>query len=142
LTSVAAIDNSRLEQTYNTPALATILLTAEQTDWMNGQGGLSWATKRTAESAAIVYGWVERSPVADPFVTDPGLRSNVVATVDFVPEVDATAVAKALRANGIVDTEPYRKLGRNQLRIALFPSVDPADVEALTNCVDHVIARL
>jgi phosphoserine aminotransferase len=139
---VTAIDNSRLEQTYNTPALATIFLAAEQTDWMNAQGGLTWAAKRTAESATAVYGWAERSPVATPFVTDPGLRSNVVATIDFADGVDATAIAKALRANGIVDTEPYRKLGRNQLRIALFPAVDPADVEALTACVDHVIDRL
>lgn len=137
-----AIDNSRLEQTYNTPALATILLAAEQTDWMNAQGGLTWAAKRTAESAGIIYGWAERSPFATPFVTDPALRSNVVATVDFVDEVDATAVAKALRANGIVDTEPYRKLGRNQLRIALFPAIEPADVEALTASIDHVVEQL
>lgn len=137
-----AIDNSRLEQTYNTPALATILLAAEQTDWMNAQGGLSWAAKRTAESAGIIYGWAERSPATTPFVTDPALRSNVVATVDFVAEVDATAVARALRANGIVDTEPYRKLGRNQLRIALFPAIEPADVEALTAAIDHVVERL
>jgi phosphoserine aminotransferase len=139
---VTAIDNSRLEQTYNTPALATIFLAAEQTDWMNAQGGLAWAAKRTAESAAAVYGWAERSSVATPFVTDPGLRSNVVATVDFDPSVDAAAIAKVLRANGIVDTEPYRKLGRNQLRIALFPAVEPADVEALTACIDHVVERL
>ncbi|MEO3743582.1 phosphoserine transaminase [Plantactinospora sp. B5E13] len=139
---VTAIDNSRLEQTYNTPALATVFLAAEQTDWMNAQGGLAWAAKRTAESAAIVYGWAERSTVATPFVTDPALRSNVVATIDFAEGVDATAIAKALRANGIVDTEPYRKLGRNQLRIALFPAVEPADVEALTACVDHVVERL
>lgn len=139
---VTAIDNSRLEQTYNTPALATIFLAAEQTDWMNTQGGLSWAAKRTAESASIVYGWAERSAVAKPFVTDPALRSNVVATIDFTDGVDAAAVAKALRANGIVDTEPYRKLGRNQLRIALFPAVDPADVEALTAAIDYVVERL
>ncbi len=139
---VTAIDNSRLEQTYNTPALATIFLAAEQTDWMNAQGGLSWAAKRTAESAAVIYGWAERSPVAAPFVTDPALRSNVVATVDFADGVDAAAVAKVLRANGIVDVEPYRKLGRNQLRVALFPAIDPADVEALTACVDHVVERL
>ncbi|MFV2017777.1 phosphoserine transaminase [Micromonospora sp. LOL_023] len=139
---VTAIDNSRLEQTYNTPALATIFLAAEQTDWMNAQGGLSWAAKRTAESAAAVYGWAQRSPVATPFVSDPALRSNVVATIDFADGVDATAIARALRANGIVDTEPYRKLGRNQLRVALFPAVDPADVEALTACVDFVIERL
>ena len=133
--------NSRLEQTYNTPALATIFLAAEQTDWMNAQGGLAWAAKRTAESAAIIYGWAERSPVATPFVTDPALRSNVVATIDFADEVDAAAIAKALRANGIVDTEPYRKLGRNQLRIALYPAVEPADVEALTACIDYVVER-
>ena len=139
---VTAIDNSRLEQTYNTPALATIFLAAEQTDWMNAQGGLTWAAKRTAESASIVYGWAERSAVATPFVTDPALRSNVVATIDFADGVDATAIAKALRANGIVDTEPYRKLGRNQLRVALFPTVEPSDVEALTACVDHVVDRL
>ncbi|MBO4205078.1 phosphoserine transaminase [Micromonospora echinofusca] len=138
---VTAIDNSRLEQTYNTPALATIFLAAEQTDWMNSQGGLAWAAKRTAESAGIVYGWAERSEVATPFVTDPALRSNVVATIDFVDGVDASAIAKALRANGIVDVEPYRKLGRNQLRVALFPAVEPADVEALTACIDYVIAQ-
>ncbi|WP_422772952.1 phosphoserine transaminase [Plantactinospora sp. WMMC1484] len=139
---VTAIDNSRLEQTYNTPALATVFLAAEQTDWMNAQGGLAWATKRTAESASIVYGWAERSAVTTPFVTDPALRSNVVATVDFAEGVDATAIAKVLRANGILDTEPYRKLGRNQLRIALFPAVEPSDVEALTTCVDYVVDRL
>lgn len=139
---VTAIENSRKEQTYNTPALATIFLAAEQTDWLNSQGGLSWAAKRTAESAAIIYGWAERSTVATPFVSDPALRSNVVATIDFVDGVDAAAIAKVLRANGIVDTEPYRKLGRNQLRIALFPAIDPADVEALTACIDYVVERL
>jgi phosphoserine aminotransferase len=139
---VTAIENSRLEQTYNTPALATVFLAAEQTDWMNAQGGLAWAAKRTAESAAILYGWAERSPVATPFVADPVLRSTVVATIDFAGEVDATALAKALRANGIVDTEPYRKLGRNQLRVALFPAIEPADVEALTECIEYVVERL
>jgi phosphoserine aminotransferase len=139
---VTAIENSRLEQTYNTPALATILLAAEQVDWLLAHGGLDWAVKRTAESADILYGWAERSPVARPFVTDRALRSQVVATIDFSDEVDAAAVAAALRANGIVDTEPYRKLGRNQLRIALYPAVDPADVQALTACIDHVIAHL
>ncbi len=139
---VTAIENSRLEQTYNTPALATIFLAAEQTEWMLGQGGLPWAAKRTAESAGVVYGWAERSAVATPFVSDPALRSNVVATIDFADDVDATAVAKALRANGIVDTEPYRKLGRNQLRIALYPAIEPADVESLTACVDYVVERL
>ena len=139
---VTAIENSRLEQTYNTPALATIFLAAEQTDWLNAQGGLAWATKRTAESAGILYGWAERSAVATPFVRDPALRSNVVATIDFADGVDATAIAKVLRANGIVDTEPYRKLGRNQLRIALFPAIEPSDVEALTACIDYVVERL
>ncbi|MFI5913644.1 phosphoserine transaminase [Dactylosporangium sp. NPDC051541] len=137
-----AIDNSRLEQTYNTPALATIFLAAEQVDWMLAGGGLSFAAKRSAESAALLYGWAERSAVATPFVTDPAVRSNVVGTIDFADSIDATAIAKALRANGIVDTEPYRKLGRNQLRVAMFPGVDPADVEALTVCVDYVIERL
>jgi phosphoserine aminotransferase len=106
---------------------------------MNSQGGLGWAVRRTAESAEIVYGWAEKSPVATPFVSDPGLRSNVVATIDFSDDVDAAKLAKTLRANGIVDTEPYRKLGRNQLRIALYPAVDPADVQALTACLDYVI---
>jgi phosphoserine aminotransferase len=139
---VTAIENSRLEQTYNTPALATIFLAAEQVEWMLAQGGLAWATKRTAESAQILYGWAERSPVARPFVSDPALRSNVVATIDFSQEVDAAQLAAVLRANGIVDTEPYRKLGRNQLRIALYPAVDPADVSALTACIDYVVSRL
>jgi phosphoserine aminotransferase len=139
---MTAIDNSRLEQTYNTPALATIFLAAEQTDWMNAQGGLAWAAKRTAESAAILYGWAERSPIATPFVSDPRLRSTVVATIDFADGVDASGIAAVLRANGVVDTEPYRKLGRNQLRIALFPAIEPADVEALTACIDHVVDRL
>jgi phosphoserine aminotransferase len=139
---VTAIDNARLEQTYNTPALATIFLAAEQTEWMLGQGGLAWAAKRTAESASIVYGWAERSAVATPFVTDPALRSNVVATVDLVDSIDASVVSKVLRANGIVDTEPYRKLGRNQLRVALFPAVEPGDVEKLTASIDYVLERL
>ncbi|WP_433211347.1 phosphoserine transaminase [Dactylosporangium sp. CS-047395] len=137
-----AIDNSRLEQTYNTPALATIFMMAEQVDWMLAGGGLSFAAKRSEESASLLYGWAERSSVATPFVADPAVRSNVVGTVDFVDAIDATAISKALRANGIVDTEPYRKLGRNQLRIAMFPGVDPADVEALTVCIDYVIERL
>ncbi len=137
-----ALDNSRLDQTYNTPALATILLMAEQLDWFNSQGGLSWTTARTAESAASLYGWAQASPVATPYVSDPALRSNVVGTIDFDDSIDASAIAKALRANGIVDTEPYRKLGRNQLRIAMFPSIDPADVAALTACIDYVVERL
>jgi phosphoserine aminotransferase len=139
---VTAIENSRLEQTLNTPALATIFLAAEQTDWMNAQGGLDWAVKRTAESAEILNSWAEKSPTATPFVTDPGLRSNVVATIDFVSEIDAAALAKILRENGIVDTEPYRKLGKNQLRIALYPAVEPSDVQALTSCIDYVVEHL
>ncbi len=139
---VTAIDNSRLEQTYNTPSLATIFLAAEQTEWMLAQGGLAWATKRTAESASILYGWAERSPVATPFVAEPALRSNVVATVNFADEVDAAEISKVLRANGIVDTEPYRKLGRNQLRIAMFPAIEPADVEALTASIDYVLGQI
>lgn len=139
---VTAIEQSRLDQTYNTPALATVFLAAEQLDWMNAQGGLAWAAKRSAESAAAIYGWADASPVATPFVTDPALRSNAVATIDFVADVDAAHIARILRENGIVDTEPYRKLGRNQLRVALYPTVDPADVEALTRCIDFVIDRL
>ncbi|MER5491320.1 phosphoserine transaminase [Streptomyces sp. NPDC002490] len=137
-----AIDNSRKNQTYNTPALATLFLLAEQLDWINGQGGLDWAVRRTATSARNLYGWAEASKYADPFVADPAQRSAVIGTIDFADEVDASAVAKALRANGIVDTEPYRKLGRNQLRVAMFPAIDPADVEALTHCIDYVIEQL
>jgi phosphoserine aminotransferase len=137
-----ALDNSRLEQTYNTPALATILMMAEQVDWFNEQGGMAWTTARTAESAGHLYGWAEASDYATPYVTDPALRSNVVGTIDLDDAIDAAMVAKVLRVNGIVDTEPYRKLGRNQLRIAMFPSVDPADVRALTACIDHVVAAL
>jgi phosphoserine aminotransferase len=136
-----AVEQSRLEQTYNTPALATIFLAAEQTDWMLSHGGLAWAAKRSAESAAILYSWAERCELATPFVADPALRSTVVATIDFDPSVDATAVAALLRANGIVDTDPYRKLGRNQLRVALFPTIDPSDVEALTTSIDYVLTH-
>ena len=137
-----AIDNSRLEQTYNTPALATIFLAAEQTDWFNAQGGLAWCAQRTAESSSTLYTWAEKTDYTTPYVTDPAKRSPVVGTIDFNDEVDATLVAKALRANGIVDVEPYRKLGRNQLRVAMFPAVDPSDVAALTACIDHVVASL
>ncbi len=136
-----AIEQSRLDQTYNTPALATLFLLAEQVDWINAQGGLPWAVARTSESSGRLYAWAEKSPYAAPFVTDPDKRSLVVGTVDFDPSVDAAAVAKTLRANGIVDTEPYRKLGRNQLRVAMFPAVDPDDVEALTRCIDYVVER-
>lgn len=137
-----AIDNSLKNQTYNTPAIATLALMAEQIDWMNGNGGLDWAVKRTADSSQRLYSWAEASSYATPFVADPALRSQVVGTVDFADSVDAAAVAKILRANGIVDTEPYRKLGRNQLRIAMFPAIEPDDVEALTRCVDWVVERL
>jgi phosphoserine aminotransferase len=137
-----AIDNSAKQQTYNTPSVATLLLLAEQLDWMLAQGGLDWAVARTADSSSRLYTWAEKSPYATPFVADPAQRSQVVGTIDFADTVDAAAVAATLRANGIVDTEPYRKLGRNQLRIAMFPSVDPSDVEALTTCIDFVVERL
>ena len=135
------IEQSRLDQTYNTPSLATLFMLAEQVDWMNAQGGLDWAVGRTAESSGRLYTWADKAPYAVPFVTDPAQRSYVVGTIDF-EGVDAAQIAKTLRANGIVDTEPYRKLGRNQLRVAMFPAVDPDDVEALTRCVDHVVAHL
>ncbi|MFI9614464.1 phosphoserine transaminase [Streptomyces sp. NPDC052023] len=137
-----AIDNSRKNQTYNTPALATVFLLDQQLKWLNGQGGLDWAVRRTAASARTLYGWAEDIKYANPFVADPAKRSQVIGTIDFTDEVDAAAVAKVLRANGIVDTEPYRKLGRNQLRVAMFPAIDPADIEALTKCVDHVIEQM
>jgi phosphoserine aminotransferase len=136
-----AIDNSAKDQTYNTPAVATLFLLADQLDWMNGNGGLAWTTARTADSAQRLYSWADKSNYATPFAA-PEFRSQVVGTIDFSGEVDAAAVAKVLRANGIVDTEPYRKLGRNQLRVAMFPAIDPADVEALTVCIDHVVERL
>ncbi|MGN9760868.1 phosphoserine transaminase [Streptomyces sp. SD31] len=137
-----AIDNSRKNQTYNTPALATLFLLNQQLEWINGQGGLDWSVRRTATSARALYGWAEDIKYANPFVTDPAKRSQVIGTIDFTDEIDAAAVAKVLRANGIVDTEPYRKLGRNQLRVAMFPAIDPADVEALTKCIDYVIEKL
>jgi len=137
-----AIDNSAKQQTCNTPSVATLLLLAEQVEWMLGQGGLAWATARTADSSSRLYTWAEKAPFATPFVADPAQRSQVVGTIDFDGAVDAAAVAAALRANGIVDTEPYRSLGRNQLRIGMFPSVDPADVEALTACIDYLVERL
>jgi phosphoserine aminotransferase len=137
-----AIDNSGKLQTYNTPAVSTLFLLAEQVEWMLGHGGLGWTTARTADSSSRLYTWADKSPYATPFVADPAQRSQVVGTIDFADQVDAATVAATLRANGIVDTEPYRKLGRNQLRIAMFPAVDPADVEALTACVDYVVERL
>jgi phosphoserine aminotransferase len=137
-----AIDNSVRNQTYNTPALATLFLLAEQLDWLNGQGGLAWAVARTTDSSSRLYGWAERTPWAHPYVADPADRSLVVGTVDFDDSIDAAALASALRSNGIVDVEPYRKLGRNQLRIAMYPAVDPGDVDALTACIEYVVARL
>ena len=137
-----AVENSLKNQTYNTPAIATLILLAEQLDWLNGNGGLDWAVKRTADSSQRLYSWAESRPFTTPFVADPALRSQVVGTIDFNDDVDAAAVAKVLRANGIVDTEPYRKLGRNQLRVAMFPAVDPDDISALTACVDWVVERL
>ena len=137
-----AIDNSAKQQTYNTPSVATLLMLTEQIDWMLTQGGLDWAVARTADSSSRLYTWAEKAPYATPFVADPAHRSQVVGTIDFADTVDAAAVAAALRANGIVDTEPYRKLGRNQLRIAMFPAIDPGDVEALTACIDFVVERL
>jgi phosphoserine aminotransferase len=134
-----ALDNSRKEQTYNTPALATLILLADQVEWMLAGGGLEWCVERTSASSGHLYGWAERSELASPFVADPAKRSLVVGTIDFDDSVDAAAVAATLRANGIVDVEPYRKLGRNQLRIGMFPAVEPADVEALTACVDWVV---
>ncbi|WP_319449516.1 MULTISPECIES: phosphoserine transaminase [unclassified Mycobacterium] len=137
-----AVDNSLKNQTYNTPAIGTLVLMADQLDWLNGNGGLDWAVKRTADSSQRLYSWAEATSYTTPFVADPAQRSQVVGTIDFSDDVDAAAVAKVLRANGIVDTEPYRKLGRNQLRVAMFPAVDPDDVSALTACVDWVVEQL
>jgi len=137
-----ALENSRLDQTYNTPALATVFLLAEQVDWMLGLGGLEAVASRCDRSAEIVYGWADASEHATPFVAEPSERSHVTATIDFADSVDAAAVAKVLRANGIVDTEPYRKLGRNQLRIAMFPAIEPDDLAILTRSIDFVIAAL
>ena len=137
-----AIENSRLDQTYNTPALVTLLLLAEQIEWMNSNGGLSFAAGRSAQSSEILYSWAEKTSYTTPFVTDAAMRSKVVGTINFDEAIDATKIAAALRDNGIVDTEPYRKLGKNQLRIGMFPAVDPSDVEALTKCIDHVVAAL
>jgi phosphoserine aminotransferase len=136
-----AIDNSRKNQTYNTPAVATLALLSDQIGWINGQGGLKWAVSRTAESSSRLYDWAEKTSYTQPFVADPAHRSQVVGTVDFTDEVDAAAVAKVLRAHGVVDVEPYRKLGRNQLRVGMFPAVDPEDVSALTACIEHVVAQ-
>jgi phosphoserine aminotransferase len=137
-----AIENSRLDQTYNTPALVTLMLLDEQLKWMNTNGGLKFAAGRSADSASRLYGWAEKTSYTTPFVTDPAHRSKVVGTINFDDAIDATKVAAALRANGIVDTEPYRKLGKNQLRIGMFPAIDPADIDALTASIDYVVANL
>jgi phosphoserine aminotransferase len=137
-----ALDNSRLDQTYNTPALATIFLAAQQVDWINGNGGLEWAASRCDRSAEIIYDWAEAASFATPFVVEADDRSHVVATIDFDETIDATEISAVLRRNGIVDTDSYRKLGRNQLRIALFPAIEPDDIAALTRCVDYVVQQL
>jgi phosphoserine aminotransferase len=139
---VTAVDNSRLDQTYNTPSIATLFLMSVQLDWMNANGSLTGMVERTTASSDALYGWAEKTSYTTPYVTDPGLRSLVIGTIDFDESIDASAIAATLRANGIVDTEPYRKLGRNQLRIAMYPAIDPADVEALTGCIDFVVERL
>ena len=137
-----AIENSKLDQTYNTPAVATLMLLAEQIEWMNSNGGLGFASGRSNESAKIMYEWAEKTSYTTPFVTDPAMRSPVVATINFDEAIDALEVAKTLRANGIVDTEPYRKLGKNQLRVGMFPAIDPADVHALTQCIEFVVSAM
>jgi phosphoserine aminotransferase len=138
----AALANSRQNQTVNTPAIATLVMLADQLDWMLEHGGLDWCVGRTTASANHLYGWAESSPYAMPFVADPAKRSLVVGTIDLSDGVDAAQVALALRANDIVDVEPYRKLGRNQLRVAMYPAIEPADVQALTACIDWVVERV
>jgi len=136
-----AITNSRLNQTYNTPAVSTLVLLANQIGWMNEQGGLDWAVKRTTDSSSRLYDWAEATSYTSPFVADPSARSLVVGTIDFTDEVDAAAVAKVLRANGVVDVEPYRKLGRNQLRVGMFPAIDPEDISKLIASIEYVVGH-
>lgn len=138
----AAIKNSRLAQTLNTPSITTLILLNDQLDWINKQGGLAWADQRTRESSSILYNWAEFSPYATPFVSDPAHRSPVVVTLNFSEEIDAAEICRVLRANGIVDIEPYRKQGHNQIRIATFVAIEPADVHALTHCIDYVVEKL
>ncbi|GAA2681088.1 MULTISPECIES: phosphoserine transaminase [Actinosynnema] len=142
LSLTTALDNSTKDQTYNTPSVATLFLLNEQLKWLNGNGGLDWAVSRTADSSSRLYSWAEQTAYTSPYVANPAHRSQVVGTVDFADEVDASVVAKVLRANGIVDVEPYRKLGRNQLRVAMFPAVEPEDVTTLTKAVDWVVGQL
>jgi phosphoserine aminotransferase len=141
LSIATALENSRKDQTYNTPAVATLLMLADQIDWMLAHGGLDWCVARTRDSSSRLYGWADERPYTQPFVADPAKRSQVIGTIDFSEEVDAAAIATTLRANGIVDVEPYRKLGRNQLRVAMFPAIEPDDVQALTACIDWVVER-
>jgi phosphoserine aminotransferase len=137
-----AIENSRLDQTYNTPAVATLILLAEQIEWMNQGGGLSFAAGRSSDSASRLYTWAEKNPLTTPFVEDPSMRSPVVGTINFDESIDALEIAKILRANGIVDTDPYRKLGKNQLRVAMFPACEPSDVDALISCIEYIVNEL
>jgi phosphoserine aminotransferase len=137
-----AINNSRLNQTYNTPAVSTLALLSNQISWINDQGGLDWAVKRTTDSSSRLYRWAEATAYTSPFVTNPAARSLVVGTIDFTDEVDAASVAASLRANGVVDVEPYRKLGRNQLRVGMFPAVDPEDISKLISSIEYVVAAL
>ncbi|HJF12368.1 phosphoserine transaminase [Corynebacterium falsenii] len=134
-----AVDNSRKNQTYNTPAVGTLLMLDNQVQWMNANGGLDGMVNRTTKSSSILYKWAENRAEATPFVADPKSRSLVVGTIDFSDDIDAAAIAKILRANGILDTEPYRKLGRNQLRIGMFPAIDPSDIEKLTGAIDYIL---
>jgi phosphoserine aminotransferase len=142
LSLTTALESSLRDQTVNTPAIATLYLLGEQLDWMLASGGLDWCVARTRESSGHLYDWAQRRAQTTPFVTDPALRSLVVGTIDFDASVDAATLAATLRANGIVDVEPYRKLGRNQLRVAMFPSIEPDDVRALTACIDYVLERV
>ncbi len=142
LSLATALENSTKDQTYNTPAVATLFLLADQIRWMLDGGGLDWCVSRTSASSTHLYEWAQRTAYTAPFVSDPAKRSLVVGTIDFAETIDAAAVAKTLRANGIVDTEPYRKLGRNQLRIGMFPAVEPSDVQALTACIEWIVERL
>lgn len=142
LSLASAVANSRKDQTYNTPSLATIFMLAHSLEWINGRGGFAWVSERCARNASILYGWAEAHPLAYPFVSDPSIRSQVTATIDFEMPVSGDHLAAALRANGVVDTESYRKLGRNQLRIGIWPTIPPSDVEALVACLDYLIERM
>ena len=137
-----AINNSRLNQTYNTPAVSTLALLSSQIGWINEQGGLGWAVKRTTDSSSRLYSWADATSYTSPFVADPAARSLVVGTIDFTDEIDAASVAAALRANGVVDVEPYRKLGRNQLRVGMFPAVDPQDISKLIASIEYVVGQI